>query len=364
MTRLEPGLWRSRRTYVAGDVLSDVMGVQQHAVSPHENFYRAYSATQVGAIVDSLNDRAEFPYELTYLGDGSEMWRESEVPSNPELAPMLSDFDTLLTCHAEQFLALAPSSSPVQIVDLGPGTTRPVRGLIRHLLDRSRLTGYRAIDISAEILELARENLRAGFPAHVERFELCRGDFTGPDLARVLTAKPMLGHDGADPVRFVVLAGGTPYNFAEPAQVLRHVCHAMSDHDVLLLTLRIDTGVDRPPFMDQVSVGGPYKPQQLVGLDLLAIDRSWYVTETGFDRVRSEVFVRARFIEPVTVTFDVGDDQRRVSFEPGDTVLVWRYLYHDSAAVADQLTRCGLQVRLFEHGQDRQVVLVAATPAQ
>ncbi|WP_238545381.1 MULTISPECIES: hypothetical protein [Streptomyces] len=113
----------------------------------------------------------------------------------------------------------------------------------------------------------------------------------------------------------------------------------------------------------QVSVGGPYKPQQLAGLDLLAIDRSWYVTETGFDRVRSEVFVRARFLEPVTVTFDVGDDQKTVSFEPGDTVLVWRYLYHDSAAVVDQLTRCGLQVRLFEHGQGRQVVLVAAMRA-
>lgn len=349
---------------MAGDVLSAVTRVQQQAVSPHEDFYRTYSAAQVDAIVDSLNHRAEFPYELTYLGDGSEMWRAGEVPSNPELAPMFSDFDTILTSRAEQLLALAPSSSPVQIVDLGPGTTRPVRGLIRHLLDRSRLTGYRAIDISAEILELARENLRVDFPAQVERFALRRGDFTGPDLARVLTAERTPGHDGADPVRFVILAGATLYNFGEPTQVLRHVCHVMSEHDVLLLTLRIDTGVDRPPFMDQVSVGGPYKPQQLAGLDLLAVDRSWYVTETGFDPVRSEVFVRARFLEPVTVTFDVGDDQKTVSFEPGDTVLVWRYLYHDSAAVVDQLTRCGLQVRLFEHGQDRQVVLVAATRAQ
>lgn len=346
--------------YAAGDVLSAVINAQRHAVSPHEDFYRAYSATQVDAIVDSLDHRAEFPYELTYLGDGSAMWREGEVPSKPELAPMLNDFDTLLTRHAERLLALAPPSSPVRIVDLGPGTTRPVRGLTRHLLDRSRLSGYSAIDISAEMLELARENLRVDFPAHAERFELRRGDFTGPDLARVLTP----GHDGAEPVRFVVLAGGTLYNFAEPAEVLRHVRRAMSDHDVLLLTLRVDTGVDRPPFMDQVRVGGPYKPQQLAGLDLLAIDRSWYVTETGFDRVRGEVFVRARFLDPVTVTFDVGEDRRTASFEPGDTVLLWRYLYHDSAAVADQLTRCGLQVRLFEHGQDRQVVLVAATPTR
>ncbi|MFJ9855109.1 L-histidine N(alpha)-methyltransferase [Streptomyces sp. NPDC101150] len=198
-----------------------------------------------------------------------------------------------------------------------PGTTRPVRGLIRRLLERTRLAGYRALDISAEILELARENLRAEFPAHTESFELCRGDFTVPDLARVLAAEGTPGHSGADPVRFVVLAGATLYNFAEPAKVLRHVRRAMSDHDVLLLTLRIDTGVDRPPFMDQVSVGGPYKPQQLAGLDLLGIDRSWYVTKTGFGRVRSEVFVRARFLEPVALTFGIGQGQRTVSFEAG-----------------------------------------------
>lgn len=346
---------------MAGDLLC-VMATRQHAVTPREDFPRLYSAAQVAALVDSLGHRAEFPYELTYLGDGSEMWREGEEQSDPAAAPRLGELDTIITRHAGQLLSLAPASTAVEIVDLGPGTTRPIRGLIRHLLDADRLAGYRAMDISAELLELARRNLRADFPGHAEGFELGQGDFTGPDLARVLTAGRISGHGGTDPVRFVVLAGATVYNFADPAEVLRHVRSAMSDRDVLLLTLRIDTGVDRPPFMDEVSVGGPYKPQQLAGLDLIGVNRSWYVTETGFDRERSEVFVRARFLEPVAVTFDVGPDRRTVSFEPGDTVLVWRYLYQDSAAVADQLTRCGLRVRLFEHGQDKQIVLVAAAP--
>ncbi|GAA2671357.1 hypothetical protein GCM10009864_47020 [Streptomyces lunalinharesii] len=63
------------------------------------------------------------------------------------------------------------------------------------------------------------------------------------------------------------------------------------------------------------------------------------------------------------MTFDAAGGSRTVSFEPDDTVVVWRYLYQDSTAVADQLTDCGLRVRLLEHGdQDSQVVLVAATP--
>ncbi len=332
--------------------------------SPGEEFYRLYSAAQVGAIVDSLAQRAEFPFELTYLGGGSEFWRAGEVPATAAAAPRFGDFDALLTRHAEPLLALVPPPSPVRVVDLGPGTTRPVRGLLRHLIDRSRLAGYRAIDLSAEMLELARQHLRDDFPDHADRFELCRGDFTGQDLAQVLTAGPEPHHDGAGPVRFVVLAGGTLFNFAEPTRVLRHVGEAMTDHDVLLMTLRIDTGVDRPPFMDQVSVGGLFKPQHQAGLDLLGIDRSRYVKEMGFDRDRCEIFIRARFVEAVTVAVDVAGDRRTVPFAPGDTVLVWRYLYLDRAAVLDQLTRGGFEVGLYHPGVSNEVVLVAATKSE
>nr|WP_240948295.1 L-histidine N(alpha)-methyltransferase [Planosporangium mesophilum] len=335
-----------------------VAGASLCAVSPDEAFYRTYSAAQVDAIIGSLAQHAEFPFSLTYLGSGSESWRDGGLSPTSAAAPIAPA--TLLERHAEQLLALVPPSPSIQVVDLGPGTTRPIHGLLRHLLGRSRLAGYRAIDISAEMLELARQNLRTAFPHDADRFELCRGDFTGPDLAQVLIAKDEPHDDDSGPVRFVVMAGGTLYNFAEPDRVLRHVRHAMSGHDLLVLTLRFDTGVDQPPLMDHS--GSATKSQHRAGLDLLNIDRSWYVTETGFDRDRSEVFVRARFVLPVAVTFDVDGARRTVSFEPGDTLLVWRLFYPDRSTLVDQLDRNGFKMRLFQFGQGSQVALVAATP--
>jgi len=91
--------------------------VQQRAVSPGEEFYRTYSAAQVGVIVGALTQRAEFPYELTYVG-GSALWHAGEVSSNADNAPVLGDMDTLLTRHAEQLLALVPSWLPVQVSTL------------------------------------------------------------------------------------------------------------------------------------------------------------------------------------------------------------------------------------------------------
>ncbi|WP_345405141.1 hypothetical protein [Nonomuraea salmonea] len=132
--------------------------MERHVVSPGEDFHRTYSAAQIDAIADAIEERGEFPYELTYLGDGSELWRAGEAQSGME---------TLPERHAGALLALAPPSSPVRIVDLGPGTTRPVRGLIRHFLDASRLAGYRGIDISAEILDLAGRPFAPTSPSSV-----------------------------------------------------------------------------------------------------------------------------------------------------------------------------------------------------
>jgi len=328
------------------------------AVSPAARFYQTYSVTHVGAIVDALARRAEFPFELTYLGGGSELWRATEGRSATPAARARRDaVDALPERHADQVMALVPPAAPVQVVDLGPGTARPILGLLRHLLDRSRLAGYRAIDISPEMLGLARQGLRACFPGHADGFELHCGDFAGPDLDRVLT-----GDRG--PVRLVVLAGGTLHNLADPDGLLRRLGRAMSADDLLLLTLRLDNGVDRPPFMEQVGVDHPVPPQQLSGMEMLNVDRSWYQTETGYDRDRSEVFIRARFLRPVAVVFDVGGAGRTVSFATGDTVVLFRQRHLDRHGVVDELARNGFDVRVFEPALDGQVALVAGQPAR
>lgn len=330
---------------------------RQHEVSPSEDFYRRFAPAQIEAVLDALTQqRPEFPYELTYLGDGGGLWRELEEESTPYWTTALRDLDTMLERHAEELLALAPPSAAIRLVDLGPGTARPIRGLLRHLLDRSRCAGYRAIDISDGMLELARRTLRTEFPDQVDGFELIQGDFGGPDLTHALPA-------GEPGVRFVVATGGTLYNFADPSAILRHVGRAMTGGDVLLLTLRIDSGFNRPPYMDEVRVGGPTKPLFLVGLNLLGIDQAWYVNEVGFDKDRGEIFSRVRFLSPVAVTIDTAGGPQTVSFAVGDTVLVFRYLFLDEEGVLAHLSHGGLRVRLSRRGESDEVLLVAATRA-
>ncbi len=113
----------------------------------------------------------------------------------------------------------------------GPRTTRPVRGLICHLLERTRLADYRAVGISAEILELAKEDLQSELPDHAEIFEgrvkppergserprkgFAHARCTGRGGWR--TSSPRSGRRTGRPVR----AGGRPAPCASPGMPLR-----------------------------------------------------------------------------------------------------------------------------------------------
>ncbi|MDI6100831.1 L-histidine N(alpha)-methyltransferase [Actinoplanes sp. NEAU-A12] len=324
-------------------------------VSPREQFYRVFSPAQADTLAEVLTGRREFPQEFTYLGDGAALWRASTEGIPHQRAAPTQEYHLLLRNSAAGLLAHGPADTPVEVIDLGPGTGRPARALLHALVAAGRFAGYRGIDISTGLLDLAARNLRAWFPGEAARLEFRHGDFTGPDLAGVLPARP-----GGGPGRFVLLTGGTVFNMAEPEQFLRRVGAALSPADLLVLTVRFDVGFNRPAFLDHVEAGAPLLPIHQAAVDLLNLDPRWYETERGFDPGRSEVWTGLRFRRPVTIRIDGASGPHAVAFEAGERMLVYRYRLLDRAGVIELLTRSGLTTILFDVGTSGEVALVAA----
>jgi L-histidine N-alpha-methyltransferase len=324
-------------------------------VSPTPRFTATYRADQVEEIVVALAERREFPYEFTYFGDGSRLWRDQSERTRPDASGWL------LTHHADAIGALFSAPGGIRVVDLGPGTGATVRGLLAHALAAGRLDRYVALDLSPDILTLAESNLRAWFPGAADRMEFHLGDLTGADLGRALA--PPYG-DGPAPGRLVVLAGGTLYNLFAPDLALRHVAGALRAGDVLVLTLRVEPPTGRPAVMNHLRTGADLKPQQRAGLDLLGIHRSWYDVELGHDERRSELFTRVRLLRPVVVTFAMAATSRTVALAAGDTITVWRYLYLTAADMRRRLRDAGLAIRLERATDPGDLVLVGASPTR
>ncbi|WIM97082.1 L-histidine N(alpha)-methyltransferase [Actinoplanes oblitus] len=314
-----------------------------------DELHRLFSEQQLTVLVDALREHAEFPKELGYIA-GADRWRQADEAPSADSAPPVRDFHSLLGDHLDQVLAGLPAGQPVEVVDLGPGTGLPVLGLLRRLLDADRLAGYRGMDVSPDMLGFAGSRLRAEFPAQAGRFAFLVGDFTGPDLYRALPRETAGG-----PPRLVILAGATLGNLADPEHFLRRVGAALTPRDVLLVTLRFDTGAHRPAFMDRPEVGCAIPPHHRAGVDLLGIDPAAYQAERGFDADRGEIFIRLRFVRPVTLEFG---DRGTVGFGPGSTVLLYRYRYLDRSGWLDIIGRAGLETRLFQVGGSGEVALI------
>jgi L-histidine N-alpha-methyltransferase len=295
---------------------------------------------QATAIAAALAERREFPYEYTYLGEGSRHWREQADRSELSDPTAIDQTPWLVAHHAADLVALLPADHAVRVVDLGPGTGASVHGLLDHLVRADRLDSYLALDISAEILDVAGQRLLAAFPTVADRFHLHRGDFAGAGLDRVMTPDPR------GRVRVVMMAGSTLHNLDDPDLLLRRIVARVGAADLLVLTLRVEPPAGRPAFMDRLHTGRPLKPQQQVGLDLCGIDRLWYDTELGYDPVRRELFTRVRLLRPVEIVFDLGATDRTVRLAAGDTVTVWRYRYLAVAELESELERAGWTVRL------------------
>jgi SAM-dependent methyltransferase len=334
-----------------------VPGIDAHHASPGALFHRTYTPLQADALADALADRRELPQEFTYLGSGAEIWRQTDEGLAGDRSIRAGEQPGLLSGHAPGLLARLPQGAPVEVIDLGPGTGGPARALIGGLVEADRFAGYRAIEFSGDLLDLARRNLHGWFPGLGGRLEFRHGDFTGPELAGLLAPRP------AGPPRFVLLIGGTLLNLAEPEPLLRRIAAALSPDDVLLVTVRFDNGVNRPPFVDRPEIGRPLPPILRAAVDLLDIDPGWYGIERDFDPDRREIRTVIRFRRPVTVHIDGARGRRTVGFDAGEPMLVYRYRFLDESGVVSLLAGCGLRTRMFVTGGSGEVALVAAGSA-
>ncbi|WP_436532375.1 L-histidine N(alpha)-methyltransferase [Actinoplanes sp. HUAS TT8] len=266
-----------------------------------------FTPEELDELAAHLAATGEIDSRFSYRGDGAAAWDRLATwqQHDPEPNALHATHELLRDAH-EDLVAALPG--PIRVVDLGPGNGSPILGLLQRLLDAGRLERYVGVDVSPDMIEIARSHLRARLGPDPRLEFHCR-DFTGSPLDDLRGTATM-----------VLLLGGTLLNFADPAAVLRHLRPAA---EVIVYTGRTDAA-DRP--VGRFSVGGngediPDKSRRL--LDRLGVPRDRYEPEIGFDAVTRERFLRIHLTGPVLVA-------NRVPLPAGRTVQLWRY-QHRSA---------------------------------
>jgi uncharacterized SAM-dependent methyltransferase len=328
-------------------------------VSPRPEFYDVYNEAQIYDIAKNLETYHEIPREYNYFDGGADNWdRYTRRLASEKTPNLLTQTIDLLEINSNYLDVLLSRYKRVNIVDIGVGNAMPVRKLLEHLLKRGKLGRYLAIDISPEMLRIAKANIHEWFGGRVD-FEDYEADINYDRFSTLLAEDYLKGSN--DTVNVILFLGGTPYNFREPDKAFSIIHDSMRLNDILVYSDKLDAEATRNFFdFNAESDDTPLADNHRFIFDLLNIDKSLYEVERGFDEKLHQRFIRVKLKSALRIKFGFQEGQQTLEFNKGERILLWRAWDMTARGITEQLDRNGFYTLATSQTSDREYVLTFA----
>ncbi|HSW74947.1 MAG TPA: L-histidine N(alpha)-methyltransferase [Candidatus Saccharimonadales bacterium] len=326
-------------------------------VTPKPEFYKLYNQSQIYDIVSSIENRHEIPREYNYFDKGAVSWDNYTQRLARETTPNTLNATKFLLVQNEKYLdSLLSKYKKINIVDVGVGNALPVKDFLQHFLDEGKLGRYIAIDISKEMLQIARKNVKKWFNGAVQ-FEDHRCDINYEKFSDVL-AQEYMSSKSSETANLILSFGGTISNLRKPAAAFRILHDSMGINDFLLHAQKLDTESSRRYFDFNLNPNSSsLAPNHRLIFDLLNIDPSFYDVEMGFDSEKKERYIRVRLKIALTLKFDFEAGQRVLELDKGDTILLWRAWQKSALDVTKELDESEFYPLQSSQTDDQEYIL-------
>lgn len=288
-------------------------------VTPKPQFYQIYSEQQIYDIIQSLQLYRELPLKYSYFGEGAKLW--DEFRSYPG-----GTFDTKFLVESNQSYidAVLQKFEKINIVDIGVGNGLGAKEVIEYAELKGKLNKYVGIDISSDMLTIAKNNIKLWFGNKVT-CEMHECDISNQTFGDII-AEPVNNDVNTPQVgNLLLLFGGSISNFKYPNDVLRNINKSMGSEDILLCQFKIGTEAVK----NRLSFIVNYQNQSSTVLDLLGIDKSLYSQEIGFDEKEAIRFGRIRLNRTLKIDFHLPKGKWQVDLKKQETILTYRASFND-----------------------------------
>lgn len=326
-------------------------------VKPSAEFYKIFSPKEVFDIISSMDIYSEIPHRYSYFNDGAAGWDlYVQKLAREDSNNILSNTVSLLSTATDYVDELLAGFDKINVVDVGPGNGFPVRKFLDHLIEQDRLNRYIGIDISQDMLDIAEKNIRGWF-GDKARFEGYTRD-VNYDRFEDLLARDSF-HKGSSVVNIILFLGSTIANFREPGQSLHMIHESMGKNDLLIFSRSLDTENVRRyfDFTTTPELLTPLSARARFVLDLFNIDESLYDVEQFFDEKEMARRIQVRLKVALSIEFQLGDQAKVISFNKGDTILLWQHKHQDLLGIIHQFDESGFNLLAARKSTDQESML-------
>jgi uncharacterized SAM-dependent methyltransferase len=293
-------------------------------IKPTPEFFEMYDAAQVYDIISTIDTYKEIPHKYSYFDGGAQHWDSYTHKLVTETSPnLLTNSIDLLRLSMPYLDRLTDEFDNINIIDVGVGNALPVRNLVNHLIEQNKLGRYIGLDVSKDMLDIARHNLELWFGDKIT-FEGYVCDFSHQRF-RDLYLPQVFAEDETSTLNLHLFLGGTIANLRRPDRTLSTIHDSMSKDDILISTMKLDTPATRRYFDFSAGSDAPALDLQEKNiLNLLNIDETLYSVEQRFDEKLLERRIQVRFNVAVCIEFELDGRTKTVEINKDDSVLLWR----------------------------------------
>ncbi|MEA5514204.1 L-histidine N(alpha)-methyltransferase [Nodularia sp. UHCC 0506] len=336
-------------------IYSDISNSISRIVAPTSEFYSNFSQAEVLELIKILELRREIPLKYSYKGRGAKIWnnfyQKYVVPKwyqtpNVEIALLKQNFEYIngdyQNCHN------------INIVDVGSGNSYPVKKFISQLDRLGRINKYIALDISNEMLILAKTNFTKWFPK-IE-FNSSTFDVETSSIPGEFWQKST-DFANKNTVNIFLHLGVTIANHLDRNRVFQNLRDSMDKNDLLVFTNEIGSNSQ---WDGKVRGGCKYHVDGIY---------QWMQNEIGissedcelvrkYDVETDSITAKIKFNQNYTLSFSqLGIDQQ-IEILKDEEITIWRHHKYQIPELIQDLEKAGLQLVHYSHSKYLSPIMV------
>lgn len=310
-------------------------------VSASQELHKLMGEQKLSILMSSLEAYREIPMKFKYLGRGAHLWNDFYNQRFKNHWPYgISDTFAVATFF-EYVLKHYQRYQKFNVIDLGTGNGKPLIPLLKELKHMGRLNSYIGIDISTEMLSIAKTNIS---PLEIE-YRLFERDFETQSLHDVFF-EARRGETGRERIPCIAfMLDGTLANHDTPAQIqiLNNIRNGMHSDDYLFVVSVDDSDTNRPTFP-----AFEFKQPHLMAImipELLGIKQDMFTKEKIYNEKKDIREVNLILNRDILIHFP--ENLGSVQLYLGDKINVWKSKKDSFESISEKIKQVGMRLHLI-----------------
>lgn len=314
---------------------------------------KLFSTRQISELITAIKGRGEIPLKFAYLGKGAKRWDDlAKLRGRKTIKGINSIEGNLLQSKSPNFLSSFKGNKNINLIDIGCGDGYPAVPLIKEMQKQKYNICYIPIDISREMINIARKNISKLFPKiKIKFYQL---DF---ELGNFSEITHNLRHNGS--VNLLAFLGSTIGNAADRYRVLSNFRDSMTSQDYIIIGVELLNPAKTNKLLRHYQNETIYKIQFTV-LEYLGIQRSQGDFTVRFNNDLSQVETRFKFKQDIN--FKIGDEL--IHLEKDDELLLMRSVKFSDWGLVKLLSEVGFRIEEFTASAEKSYALAMCQPTR